>query len=362
MPIVPAGRDRRISVLSAVMLVVVVSASSILSPRLFHTLAEASFVAVGYAAFVMAWNLRRFSDDDFFLFVSRALVVVGVLQLLHALTYPGVGIVPGATADLSCQFVLAAGLLAGCAFDVAPFIIGRRLNPAVSTWVFWIARCLVIVVLARLVAPLPRRLLRRRLTVAFCEHPGGREYPATRRRAGSLVLRRRRLRHGSLIAMIAALAAMAAYEAGLVLPGALTGRRTSGRHILLIVSALCIYRAVVQSGLTRPMALAVDDLERRQRAADARYSTLIEQSPMGVFVVDQESTIVAPTMARPRSSVRTRRASGRPVHARRLGRSLPPLRRASPRRLTGQLRGSVPKPLQRPRALGGGARGAPCRR
>lgn len=274
------------------MLIAVVSATSIYSPRLFHTLAEASFVAVAYAAFVMAWNLRRFSDDDFFLVVSRALLVVGLLRLLHALTYPGVHIVEGGNADLAIKFSLAAGFLAGVALLCAPLALGRRPAPRISMWMFWVTGALLVLVVCwpRL---LPAAYAADGTMTGFASAVALASGAMLVGSAGSLLLRRHLLSHNVLRFMIVAVVALAAFQAGLIMPERLGSAQEVGRHLLLVISALSIYQAVVQSGLARPMTLAVEDLERRRHAANRRYRVLVDQSPMGVFILDGNGVIQA---------------------------------------------------------------------
>ncbi len=67
---------------------------------LFHSLAELFSVLVAWGMFIVAWNSRRFVAHSFFLFLGVAFLAVGALDLLHMLSYKGMGVFPGATADL----------------------------------------------------------------------------------------------------------------------------------------------------------------------------------------------------------------------------------------------------------------------
>lgn len=284
--------DRRVSALSIALLIAVICASWSLSPLLFLTLSEATFVAVAYAAFVMAWNLRRFSADDFFLFVSRALMVVGVLHLLRAVTYPGVGIVPAVPVDLSLELDLAAGLVAGVGFCLSPVAIGRRLHPRRSMWLPWVLGALVILALT-VTDIVPAVSAHGTAPTRFAQVAALGDALLLVCALAGLVLRRLRLPPGACLAMVAAIALMAGYYASLVAWQASGEAVVIVRHVLLILSALFIYRAIVQAGLARPMELTVDGLERQRRAADSRWTTLVEQSPMGVFVFDDRAGVIA---------------------------------------------------------------------
>src|SRR5665811_2004723 len=62
---------------------------------LFHTLAEMFTVAVSFSIFMIVYNTRRFLRNNYLVLIGAALLFVGVVDLLHALTYEGMGVFPG---------------------------------------------------------------------------------------------------------------------------------------------------------------------------------------------------------------------------------------------------------------------------
>lgn len=75
---------------------------------LFHTLVETFSVVVAFTIFVVAWNSRHFSDGHFFPWIGIAYLVVGTLDLLHAFSYKGIGLLGDGGANLPTQLWVTA--------------------------------------------------------------------------------------------------------------------------------------------------------------------------------------------------------------------------------------------------------------
>ena len=102
--------------------------TSRVSYLLFHSLVELFSVLVAWGMFIVAWNSRRFIAHGFFLFLGVAFLAVGALDLLHLLAYKGLGVFPGATADLPTQLWIAARSLEAVSLLMAPLFLTRRVR------------------------------------------------------------------------------------------------------------------------------------------------------------------------------------------------------------------------------------------
>src|SRR6056297_3319179 len=99
----------------AAVLGVALLATRLHSYLLFHTVSELVSVAVTAGIFLLAWSARRYMSNGFLFFIGVAYLFVGVIDMLHAVTYKGVGIFPDATANLPTQLWIAGRYLqAGC--------------------------------------------------------------------------------------------------------------------------------------------------------------------------------------------------------------------------------------------------------
>lgn len=67
----------------------VVSTSNYL---LFHSLTELFSIVVGCSLFMIAWNARRFIQNQYLLFIGIAYLFIAFLDLLHTLSYKGMSI------------------------------------------------------------------------------------------------------------------------------------------------------------------------------------------------------------------------------------------------------------------------------
>ena len=95
---------------------------------LFHVLVEGFSIVIGFCAFVIALNSRRFSENNYFLFLGMALGFVASLDLIHTFSYKGMNIFPGMGANPPTQLWIAARYLESLCLLAAPLWLTRRLR------------------------------------------------------------------------------------------------------------------------------------------------------------------------------------------------------------------------------------------
>lgn len=140
----PVGRR----LLGSVCSIVILSSLYLLSTRhylLFHSIVEIATVAVAFAIFLIFWNSRRFVQNGYMLFLGVAYLFVGALDLVHTLSYKGMGVFAGGGANLPTQLWIATRYLESLSFLVAPLFLRRRLR---ITWTFLLyvmVSCLLLV-------------------------------------------------------------------------------------------------------------------------------------------------------------------------------------------------------------------------
>ena len=71
-------------------------------------LVELGAVAVAWSVFFLVWSARRLKTPPAFVMLGIGCMIVGALDLLHTLAYEGMGVFPGAGADLATQLWIAA--------------------------------------------------------------------------------------------------------------------------------------------------------------------------------------------------------------------------------------------------------------
>jgi len=118
---------------------------SLYSYLLFHSLAEIFSIVVGCGLFLVAWNVREFIRNNYLLFIGVAYLFVAGIDLMHMLSYKGMGVFPGSDANLATQLWIAARYMESVSLLVAPLFIERKPRVNVLFAVFSAAFTLLLV-------------------------------------------------------------------------------------------------------------------------------------------------------------------------------------------------------------------------
>ena len=62
---------------------------------LFHVIAETFSIVIACSLFLIAWNTRHLTKSNYILFLGIALLFAGIVDLVHTLAFPGMGIFRG---------------------------------------------------------------------------------------------------------------------------------------------------------------------------------------------------------------------------------------------------------------------------
>jgi hypothetical protein len=102
-----------ISAVILILLCIALYSLSLYRYLLFHTVAEVFSIVIAFSTFLIAWNTRRFTTNNYVLFLGIVLLFVGILDLAHTLSYEGMGILRGSDGNLSMQLWISARYLFG---------------------------------------------------------------------------------------------------------------------------------------------------------------------------------------------------------------------------------------------------------
>ncbi len=96
---------------------------------LYHTIAELFSIIIAWAIFIIGWNVQKINRNRFFLFIGASLALIGCIDLLHALSFSGVTMIPGyeTNGNLPTALWVVARYAESTAFLFTPFI-GLREN------------------------------------------------------------------------------------------------------------------------------------------------------------------------------------------------------------------------------------------
>lgn len=119
-----------LSVVIGLVVLIEIYLTSIYSYLFFHTTVETVTIIIGCGIFMLAWNSRRFLDNNYLLLLGIACLFVSSVDFLHTLAYKGMGIFHGYDADLPTQLWIVARYIQSLSLLIAPFFIRRTLKPA----------------------------------------------------------------------------------------------------------------------------------------------------------------------------------------------------------------------------------------
>jgi len=258
---------KRVSALDFLLLlaVLVLYGTSFYSHLLFHTLAEIIRVSVAVAIFMLVWNVRRSLDNAYLLFISVAYMFVCGLEIFHALASQGMGAIASDEPDLAAQLWIAARYLEASSLFLAPFLLGRTLDirallagftAAVSlllAGIYWgvFPACLVDGTAPTLFLTASELLvvLIFAASIALLAKHRDQFDPHVER---ALV--------ASIVFSILSELSIAIHFGGPAFPFLLG-------HVLKIIAFYYIYKAIVETGLAKPLAVLYRNLKASEQAA-----------------------------------------------------------------------------------------------
>lgn len=95
---------------------------------LFHTMAELFAIVIAILMAVVAWQMYPFSRNNFLMFLGAGYFWVGILDLVHAMSYKGMAIMPNNSETMSTQFWIATRYLESLVLLAAPWFLTHTLH------------------------------------------------------------------------------------------------------------------------------------------------------------------------------------------------------------------------------------------
>ena len=239
--------------------------SSLYNYLLFHTLAELFSILIAYGIFVIAWNSQRFEENNYLLFLGIAYLFVGSIDLVHTLTYKGMNIFEDHGANLPTQLWISARYMESLSLFLALIFVTRKMN----------AR-LVILAFAGVTSLLFIDLFSwRNFPACFAEGQGLTpfkkisEYLICLILLGSLILLHRRRAHfdrGVFRLIVWSILSTIWAELFFTFYISVYGISNLVGHFFKLVSFYLIYKAVIETGLSRPHELLWRNLQQSEES------------------------------------------------------------------------------------------------
>ena len=249
----------------------------------FHTLVEIFSVVIACGIFVIAWNTRRFLNNNYLLFIGIASLFVAAIDLLHALSFKNMGVFQNPDVNLASQLRISARYLHSVSLLLAPFCLKRKLEPGL------LVSCYTAVVALALASifvwpTFPDCFIGGIGPTPFAKAS---EYAISLLFVAALVvliMKRRAfdrniflLLSSSIVMFITARLAFALYADGYG-TGSLLG------HFSRVIGFYLVYRAMIATGLVAPY----NTLFRELKESEEKFSKAFRTSPMVLTISSLE--------------------------------------------------------------------------
>ena len=244
---------------------------------LFHSLVELFSVAVAGGLFMLAWHSRRYMRNDYLLWIGVAFLFCGALDLVHALVYRGMDVVPGLGSNEATQLWIAARGMQALSLVLAPLFLRQRANLALLLLGYAAATTLALLAV----------FLWKNFPVCYDDALGRltpfkihAEYAISGLLALSILLLIRQgayLDRGVMGLMIASIAVTIVGELAFTLYKDPFGPANLLGHYLKIIAYFLVYRALIVTGFERPYDLLFRDLRRAEQELRTLNESLEEK-------------------------------------------------------------------------------------
>ena len=243
---------------------------------LFHTLAELFSVMVGVLMLVIAWNTRRFTQNDFLLYLGIGYFWVAVLDTWHTFTVNGMPFLDITDAEIPLHFWIYTRLIEAVLLLSAVLFLKKKLNAYL--FLYGGAVLVLLVVWASLSLKRPIMLTPDGLTFFKVSV----EYIVMALLAISIYVY---IRHKDMLAsnvlylLLASMVLTILAEISFTLYTSFTGIPFVLGHLFKFLSFWVVFQAIVRTTLTEPFSVM------------AQVSSTYDAIPHAVIVVDQKGII-----------------------------------------------------------------------
>ncbi|GEM_PF-617065 len=262
--------------------------SNLYSYLLFHTLVEIFTVVVAFVIFILVWNSRHLVQNAYFIFLGIAFLFIAIIDLVHALSFSGMGIFQETGANRPTQLWIAARFMQSISLLIAPFVIQKKFNYLRLVHIYAFFTLLLLFLIFHLSV----------FPVCFHELSGLTLFKKLSEFIFSIflliaifLLHRRRHYFDTNVyhLLIASILITIASELTFTLYREVLSIQNMIGHYLKFISYYLLYKSIIETALEKPYSLLFRDLKVREEAlleSEQKYRNLFENANDSIFIVD----------------------------------------------------------------------------
>ncbi len=248
----------------------------------FHTIAELFSIIIGFSLFMLIWNSRRIMDNHYLIFIGIAYFFVASFDLIHTLAYKKMDLFIEYGTNLPTQLWIAARYIESLTLATAFFFIRQKLKASLIFAGYAVLTLILLIAIFGGVFPdcyIDGIGLTRFKVIS--------EYLISAILLCSLVLllmKRKEFDHAVLVLLVLSIISTIGSELAFTFYVDFYDITNLIGHILKIVSFYLIYKAIIETGLSKPYKLMFRNLKQHEealRASEERYHSLFKNMSEG---------------------------------------------------------------------------------
>ncbi len=106
-----------------------ISLTAIYNYLLFHSIAELFSIIISGCIFIIGWNANKYMEGSSFLILGTSYLFIGILDLLHTLSYDGMGVFVDYDTNLPTSLWICARYIQSISIIFAIISKNKKLNP-----------------------------------------------------------------------------------------------------------------------------------------------------------------------------------------------------------------------------------------
>ena len=261
----------------------------------FHTLIELAAIITAFAVFIIGWNTRKFSGNNMIIILAVGYLSVGLIDLLHTLTFESIGIFPGLGSNMATQFWISARYIEGAALMLAALYLGGQSLIDPGKWLNGFLVTSALFTAAVFSGYFPDSYLEGQGLTTF---KIASEYiiSAVIIAAGLILWKKRDLLEKNILSLLLFAGAFTVMsEMSFTLYDDVQGFFNYLGHIFKLFSIVLLYNALVHKSLTNPFQFLfgeIADINKKLAGSEKKYRDLVEQSTDWVWETDPDGRYI----------------------------------------------------------------------